>query len=77
MRNTLPLVQSSWKSYNNTIEYCSIVDGQTNGNQIKATERSSNKVNSDLTDNPVSLDYSTNYAYTKEDIDNFYASDNG
>ena len=66
------------KSYNNTIEQCSIVDDE----QIKGVEKENkanptNSVENDKTNNDaISSTFST-YRYTKEDIDSFFVSDNG
>jgi hypothetical protein len=66
------------KSRNSTIEHYSIVDDkQTKDFEKENTEIPANKVKNDKTNNnSISSTFST-YKYTKEDIDNFFVSDNG
>jgi hypothetical protein len=59
------------KLYNNTIEHYSIID-----EQAKDIENPVNKAEDDIIDSTTLPDSSTNYSYTKEDIENFFDSDN-
>ncbi len=66
------------RSYNNTIEHYSILE-QTNGiekEQNVDSKNPSNRVENYKTDN-ITLSNPSTYEYTKADIENFFASDNG
>ncbi len=66
------------KSYNNTIEHYSIIDEQTKTNEIRDIESSANRAVNDLTNTANIISFSSsNCRFTKEDIDKFFASDNG
>jgi hypothetical protein len=65
------------KSYNNSIEHYSIIDAQTKANEILDVEISANRAVIDSsTTNTISINSSV-YRFTKENIDNFFASNTG
>jgi len=65
------------KFHNNTIEHYSIVDGQVNEVEKEDSEIPANSVENYITNNNAILSTFSTYRYTKEDIDNFFDSDNG